>query len=93
MERRWLREDLSSRECSGLGCWRRGNFQTPRERRWRKKREEREAGSFIHRKWDRPSSNALMGRKTTNPTVPCALNCSGGPTRGPGAVSGMVVFV
>lgn len=33
MEKRWLREDLSSRECSGLGCRRRGNFQTPRERK------------------------------------------------------------
>lgn len=93
LEKRSLREDLSSRECSGLGRRRRGNFQTPRERRWPKKREEREAGSFIHRKWDLPASNELGGRKTTNPTMPCAFSCSGAPTRGRGAGSGMVVFV
>lgn len=45
MESRSRREDLSSRECSGLAHRRRGNFQTSRERRWGEKKEEREAAS------------------------------------------------
>lgn len=63
MERRSLREDLSSRECSSLRHRRRGNFQTPRERRWRKERKEKEAVSFIHGKWDLPAFNEPRVKK------------------------------
>lgn len=96
-EGRWKRDGcartsvLASVPASAAGAA--GIFKLRVKERWRKKREEREADSFIHRKWDLPSSNELRGRKTTNPTVPRALNCSRSPTRGPGAVSGMVVFV